>query len=195
MSRSDTAQFTLQVTAHIASAGPGLLWKVALPLPSLLPLFLLLPLHSVPSSLPSPKVYSGVKKSTRQAASVFVLERTLLDRSGRRSRRNSPRGAVSRFEKADRELVWEMMKRGVGQLTRLRHPQVLTLDWNCLLLGLDTGQMSNALHCTVLPRHVQIYIALHCTNLAWTAVYCTALYCTTRICVDVFCTALDHPDM
>jgi len=73
-----------EVTAHIASGGPGLLWKI----------------------------YSAVKKSTKQAASVFVLERALLDR----------------FEKGDRELIWEMMKKGVGQLTRLRHPRILTVQ-------------------------------------------------------------------
>jgi len=73
-----------EVTAHIASAGPSLLWKV----------------------------YSAVKKSTRQPASVFVLERALLDR----------------FEKSDREVIWEMMRKGVGQLTRLRHPRILTVQ-------------------------------------------------------------------
>ena len=53
-----------------------------------------------------------MKKSTKQAASVFVLERALLDR----------------FEKGERELIWEMMKKGVGQLTRLRHPRILTVQ-------------------------------------------------------------------
>ena len=71
------------MTAHVASAGPGLLWKV----------------------------YSGYKKTTRQAASVFVLERAALDR----------------FDRQDKEAVWELMKRGVSQLTRLRHPQILTV--------------------------------------------------------------------
>ena len=58
------------------------------------------------------QIYSAVKKSTKQAASVFVLERALLDR----------------FEKGERELIWEMMKKGVGQLTRLRHPRILTVQ-------------------------------------------------------------------
>ena len=73
----------IQVTAHVASAGPGLLWKV----------------------------YSGYKKTTRQAASVFVLERAALER----------------FDRQDKEAVWELMRRGVSQLTRLRHPQILTV--------------------------------------------------------------------
>ena len=67
----------------MASAGPGLLWKV----------------------------YSGYKKTTRQAASVFVLERAALER----------------FDRQDKEAVWELMRRGVSQLTRLRHPQILTV--------------------------------------------------------------------
>ena len=54
-----------EVTAHIASAGPGLLWKVKFS--PILPQICL-------------QVYSAVKKSTKQAASVFVLERALLDR-------------------------------------------------------------------------------------------------------------------
>ena len=65
------------MTAHVASAGPGLLWKV----------------------------YSGYKKTTKQSASVFVLERASLDR----------------FDRQDREAIWEMMKKGVSQLTRLRY--------------------------------------------------------------------------
>ena len=66
-----------EVISHIASAGPSLMWKV----------------------------YSGVKKSTRQAASIFVLERAVLDR----------------FDKQERDIIWDMMKKGVSQLTRLRY--------------------------------------------------------------------------
>ena len=66
-----------EVTSHIASAGPGLMWKV----------------------------YSGVKKSTRQPASIFVFERTMLDR----------------FDKQEKDIIWDLMKRGVSQLTRLRY--------------------------------------------------------------------------
>jgi len=73
-----------EVTAHIASAGPGLMWKV----------------------------YSGVKKSTRQPASIFVFERVMLDR----------------FDKQEKDIIWDLMKKGVSQLTRLRHPQILTVQ-------------------------------------------------------------------
>ncbi|XP_014467910.1 PREDICTED: SCY1-like protein 2 [Dinoponera quadriceps] len=74
-----------EATAHVASAGPGLLWKV----------------------------YSGYKKSTKQEAAIFVFEKRMLERWS---------------AKADRELVLETLKRGVTQLTKLRHPQVLTVQ-------------------------------------------------------------------
>ncbi|XP_012525156.2 SCY1-like protein 2 [Monomorium pharaonis] len=74
-----------EATAHVASAGPGLLWKI----------------------------YSGYKKSTKQEAAIFVFEKRMLERWSAR---------------ADRELVLETLKRGVMQLTKLRHPQVLTVQ-------------------------------------------------------------------
>ncbi|XP_008548320.1 SCY1-like protein 2 [Microplitis demolitor] len=74
-----------EVTAQIASAGPGLLWKI----------------------------YSGYKKSTKQAAAIFVFEKRLLDRCS---------------SKQEREVILEALKRGVTQLTKLRHPQILTVQ-------------------------------------------------------------------
>ncbi|XP_015127087.1 SCY1-like protein 2 [Diachasma alloeum] len=59
------------------------------------------------------KVYSGFKKSTRQEASIFVFEKRLLDRWSTRQ---------------EREAVLEALKRGVAQLTKLRHPQILTVQ-------------------------------------------------------------------
>ncbi|KZC09290.1 PREDICTED: SCY1-like protein 2 [Dufourea novaeangliae] len=73
-----------EVSAHIASAGPALLWKV----------------------------YNGYKKSTKQEAAIFVLEKRVLDK----------------FSKNDREIILETLKRGVTQLTKLRHPQILTVQ-------------------------------------------------------------------
>ncbi|XP_037969604.2 SCY1-like protein 2 [Plutella xylostella] len=73
-----------EATQFIASAGPGLLWKV----------------------------YKGFKKSTKQEASIFVFEKKCLEKWG----------------KADRELILETMRRGVAQLTKLRHPQILTVQ-------------------------------------------------------------------
>ncbi|XP_003493344.1 SCY1-like protein 2 [Bombus impatiens] len=73
-----------EVTAHIASAGPSLLWKV----------------------------YNGYKKSTKQEAAIFVFEKRILDK----------------FSRNDKELILETLKRGIAQLTKLRHPQILTVQ-------------------------------------------------------------------
>ena len=54
-------------------------------------------------------MYSGFKKSTKQPAAVFVLEKRALDR----------------FERHDREFLLELYKKAIAQLTRLRHPQVV----------------------------------------------------------------------
>ncbi|GBP52089.1 SCY1-like protein 2 [Eumeta japonica] len=69
---------------HIASAGPGLQWKI----------------------------YKGYKKSTKQEASIFVFEKKALEK----------------WNKADREIMLEILRRGVSQLTKLRHPQILTVQ-------------------------------------------------------------------
>lgn len=71
-------------SAHIASAGPGLLWKI----------------------------YKGIKRSTKQDASIFVFEKRQLDK----------------WNKTDRELILETLRYGVQQLTKIRHPQVLTVQ-------------------------------------------------------------------
>lgn len=58
------------------------------------------------------KVYKGYKKSTKQEASIFVFEKKQLDR----------------WTKGDRDIMLETLKRGIGQLTKLRHPQILTVQ-------------------------------------------------------------------
>ncbi len=58
----------------IASAGPGLVWKV----------------------------YSGCKKSTRQSAAIFVLEKRALDK----------------FDKGEREFLLDLYRKAIPQLTR-----------------------------------------------------------------------------
>ncbi|XP_071542803.1 SCY1-like protein 2 [Panulirus ornatus] len=73
-----------EATAHIASAGPGLVWKV----------------------------YKGYKKSTKQDAAIFVFEKRLLDK----------------WDRQEREVMLDKLRKGVSQLTRLRHPQVLTVQ-------------------------------------------------------------------
>lgn len=57
-------------------------------------------------------MYSGFKKSTKQEVSIFVLEKKQLDR----------------FSKEDRDNMLEILKRGVQQLTKIRHPHVLTVQ-------------------------------------------------------------------
>lgn len=73
-----------EVGKLIGSAGPDLLWKI----------------------------FSGYKKSTKQEASIFVLEKKLLEK----------------YSKKDRDQLVEVLRRGIAQLTRLRHPQVLTVQ-------------------------------------------------------------------
>ena len=60
------------------------------------------------------KIYSGVKKSTRQSAAVFVLEKRALD--------------AQYPDKTDREAILDQCRKAVAQLTRLKHPQVLTVQ-------------------------------------------------------------------
>jgi SCY1-like protein 2 len=73
-----------EVGKLIGSAGPDLLWKI----------------------------FSGRKKSTKQEASIFVLEKKLLEK----------------YSKKDKDQLVEVLRRGVAQLTRLRHPQILTVQ-------------------------------------------------------------------
>ncbi|KAK3878478.1 hypothetical protein Pcinc_016896 [Petrolisthes cinctipes] len=73
-----------EATQHIASAGPGLVWKV----------------------------YKGYKKSTKQDAAIFLFEKRQFDK----------------WDKAEREAMFDRLRKGVSQLTRLRHPQVLTVQ-------------------------------------------------------------------
>uniref|UniRef100_A0A0K2T2K1 SCY1like protein 2like [Bombyx mori] n=1 Tax=Lepeophtheirus salmonis TaxID=72036 RepID=A0A0K2T2K1_LEPSM len=58
------------------------------------------------------KVYSGSKKSTKQIASIFVFEKRQLDR----------------YDKQDKENILDITRKGIAQLTRLRHPQILTVQ-------------------------------------------------------------------
>ncbi|KAF6204596.1 hypothetical protein GE061_018756 [Apolygus lucorum] len=55
------------------------------------------------------KVYSGYKKSTKQPASIFVFEK---------------RQVVPQ----DKDALIDTLKRGVAQLTKLRHPQILVVQ-------------------------------------------------------------------
>lgn len=57
------------------------------------------------------KIYSGYKKSTREEASVFVFEKKILDN----------------WSKDDRENMLNILRRSIIQLTKIRHPRILTV--------------------------------------------------------------------
>ena len=54
------------------------------------------------------KIYSGYKKSTKQEAAIFVFEKRQIEK----------------WDKNERERMLDKLRKGVSQLTRLRHPQV-----------------------------------------------------------------------
>lgn len=58
------------------------------------------------------KIYSGSKFSTKQEASIFVFEKRQLEK----------------FNKADRDLKLDSLRKGIVQLTKIRHPQILTVQ-------------------------------------------------------------------
>ena len=64
------------------------------------------------------KIFSGVKKSTKQSAAVFVLEKRSLDAK-----------YPGAEHKNERERLLEQIRKSISQLTRLRHPQVLTVQF------------------------------------------------------------------
>jgi SCY1-like protein 2 len=72
---------------HVASAGPQLIFKV----------------------------FDAIKKSTKEDAALFVLDKKSLDQ---------------KFNKKDKELILDIIRKGVSQLTRLRHPSLLTVQHN-----------------------------------------------------------------
>uniref|UniRef100_A0A915EKZ7 Protein kinase domain-containing protein n=1 Tax=Ditylenchus dipsaci TaxID=166011 RepID=A0A915EKZ7_9BILA len=73
-----------EVQEQIATAGPGLSWKI----------------------------YSGTKNTTKQPVSIWLFEKKQLER----------------WSKQEREDFPELLKRGVSQLTRLRHPRLLVIE-------------------------------------------------------------------
>ncbi|CAG9531638.1 unnamed protein product [Cercopithifilaria johnstoni] len=58
------------------------------------------------------KVYAAQKRSTKKAVSVWLFEKRNLEK----------------WPRYERELFLEIMKRGVSQLTRLRHPRILVIE-------------------------------------------------------------------
>lgn len=57
------------------------------------------------------KLYAATKKSSKEPATVWIFEKKLVDR----------------FSKRERELIIDKLKQGVANLTRLRHPRILSV--------------------------------------------------------------------
>ncbi|XP_056116404.1 SCY1-like protein 2 [Rhinichthys klamathensis goyatoka] len=58
------------------------------------------------------RIYNGTKKSTKQEVAVFVLDKKIIDR----------------YQKFEKDQIIDSLKKGVQQLTRLRHPRLLTVQ-------------------------------------------------------------------
>ncbi|XP_025059978.1 SCY1-like protein 2 isoform X5 [Alligator sinensis] len=58
------------------------------------------------------KIFDGTKKSTKQEVAVFVFDKKLIDK----------------YQKFEKDQIIDSLKRGVQQLTRLRHPRLLTVQ-------------------------------------------------------------------
>ncbi|XP_075065343.1 SCY1-like protein 2 isoform X2 [Mixophyes fleayi] len=58
------------------------------------------------------KIFNGTKKSTKQEVAVFVFDKKLIDK----------------YQKYEKDQIIDSLKRGVQQLTRLRHPRLLTVQ-------------------------------------------------------------------
>ncbi|KAJ6636894.1 hypothetical protein lerEdw1_013922 [Lerista edwardsae] len=58
------------------------------------------------------KIFNGTKKSTKQEVAVFVFDKKVMDK----------------YQKFEKDQIIDSLKRGVQQLTRLRHPRLLTVQ-------------------------------------------------------------------
>lgn len=58
------------------------------------------------------RIYNGTKKSTKQEVAVFVFDKKMIDK----------------YQKFEKDQIVDSLKRGVQQLTRLRHPRLLTVQ-------------------------------------------------------------------
>ncbi|XP_063303304.1 SCY1-like protein 2 isoform X1 [Pelobates fuscus] len=58
------------------------------------------------------KIFNGFKKSTKQEVAVFVFDKKIIDK----------------YQKYEKDQIIDSLKRGVQQLTRLRHPRLLTVQ-------------------------------------------------------------------
>lgn len=58
------------------------------------------------------RIYNGTKKSTKQEVAVFVFDKKVVDK----------------YQKFEKDQIIDSLKKGVQQLTRLRHPRLLTVQ-------------------------------------------------------------------
>ncbi|XP_074554014.1 SCY1-like protein 2 [Halichoeres trimaculatus] len=58
------------------------------------------------------RIYNGTKKSTKQEVAVFVFDKKTVDK----------------YPKFEKDQIVDSLKKGVTQLTRLRHPRLLTVQ-------------------------------------------------------------------
>ncbi|KAG5268006.1 hypothetical protein AALO_G00228390 [Alosa alosa] len=58
------------------------------------------------------RIYNGIKKSTKQEVAVFVFDKKIIEK----------------YQKFEKDQIIDSLKRGVQQLTRLRHPRLLTVQ-------------------------------------------------------------------
>uniref|UniRef100_H2ZDH0 Protein kinase domain-containing protein n=1 Tax=Ciona savignyi TaxID=51511 RepID=H2ZDH0_CIOSA len=58
------------------------------------------------------KIYTATKRSTKAVFALWIFEKKQLDQ----------------FNRTDREMIIEVLRRGCAQLTKLRHPRVLTVE-------------------------------------------------------------------
>lgn len=58
------------------------------------------------------RIYNGTKKSTKQEVAVFVFDKKMIDK----------------YQKFEKDQIIDSLKKGVTQLTRLRHPRLLTVQ-------------------------------------------------------------------
>lgn len=101
-----------EVGRHIASGGPGMCWRI----------------------------YDGTKKSTkqviilyRQAASAtqkltFIDANSLCLMSQEVAVFVFDKKMIDKYQKFEKDQIIDSLKRGVQQLTRLRHPRLLTVQ-------------------------------------------------------------------
>lgn len=57
------------------------------------------------------KILRGVKRTTKQNVAIFLFDKNQL-----------------KFIKEDRDAILESLRRGVIQLTKIRHPRILTVE-------------------------------------------------------------------